>query len=81
LSNGWRNRGGFVQLPKTILQRIVEQVLQIIIQDVLEQLPKAVKKEIGFMSQLDSAAAQSLHVQKRMRDGKPASIEIPALLK
>jgi hypothetical protein len=39
-----------VQLPKKILQSVLDQLPQIIVRDVLEQLPKAVKKEIGFTS-------------------------------
>jgi len=37
-----------IQLPKKILQSVLDQLPQIIVRDVLEQLPKAVKKEIGF---------------------------------
>jgi hypothetical protein len=39
-----------VQLPKSILQSILDQLPKIIVQDVLEKLPKALKKEIGFTS-------------------------------
>jgi oligoendopeptidase F len=43
-----RIEDSLVQLPKTILQSVLDQLPKIIVQDVLERLPKAVKKEIGF---------------------------------
>ena len=39
-----------IQLPKTILEAVLNEAPRTIVKAVLEQLPKAVKKEIGFKS-------------------------------
>lgn len=39
-----------IQLPKTILDAVLDEAPRTIVRAVLEQLPKAVKKEIGFKS-------------------------------